>query len=288
MSNKRNTKIAPKPFCKVCFDAGLPEAKYTSHFVKSEPGPKGKTVCPTLLSQECRYCFGVGHTAGYCPIIAENKKMEEKAKKEEARREAALKREDEQKAPKPAVAKKSSNMFAAAFDSSESDEEVSKKVSKPILKKSDTIRGPSTMPAPPSILAAPVKQTVKQPVKQVVIPTKPRTKEEEFPALPSKPKTVVAPVAMTGYASVAAKTPEEYQSEVYEQQLIEKSIKRQIKPFTATKSPAVTKTTTAAAASVQDYYDSWDEDEEEVEAPTPAYKSITNWAAACYSDDEDW
>jgi hypothetical protein len=286
MSNKRNTKIAPKPFCKVCFDAGLPESKYTNHFVKSEPGPQGKTVCPTLLSQECRYCFGLGHTAGYCPIIAENKKMEEKAKKEEARAAASLKREEEQKAPKPAAAKKSSNMFAAAFDSSESDEEVSKKkVSKPILKKSETIRGPSTIQVPASILAAPIKQTVKH---TAIVPAKPRTKEEEFPALPSKPKTVTAPVTMSGYASVAAKTPEEFQREVYEQQLIENSMKRQIKPLTATKSQAQATKTTAAAASVQDYYDSWDEDEEEVEPPKPAYKSITNWAAACYSDDEDW
>jgi hypothetical protein len=284
MSNKRNTKIAPKPFCKVCFDAGLPEAKYTSHFVKSEPGPQGKTVCPTLLSQECRYCFDVGHTAGYCPIIAENKKMEEKAKKEEARAAAALKRDEEQKAPKAAPAKKSSNIFAAAFDSSDSDEEVSKKVSKPILKKSETIRGPSTMPAPASILAAPIKQTVKQ---TAIVPAKPRTKEEEFPALPSKPKTS-APVTISGYASVAAKTPEEFQREVYEQQLIEKSIKQQIRPINATKSraeAASTKSTSAAAAYIPDY-DSIDE--EEAKPQKSLFKSITNWAAACDSDEEDW
>jgi hypothetical protein len=68
--SKRNTK----PFCKVCHDAGLPEKEYTSHYVKSEPGPNGKVICPTLLSQECRFCFSSGHTERYCPVIAENNK----------------------------------------------------------------------------------------------------------------------------------------------------------------------------------------------------------------------
>jgi len=44
-------KKVAKPFCKVCFDAGKSEVEYTSHFVKSEPGIKGKVVCPTLLNQ---------------------------------------------------------------------------------------------------------------------------------------------------------------------------------------------------------------------------------------------
>jgi hypothetical protein len=274
MLAKRNTKIAPKPFCKVCFDAGLPEAKYTSHFVKSEPGPKGKTICPTLLSQECRYCYQQGHTAKYCPIIDEKKKMEEKAAKVEARTAAVLKREEEQKEPKPAPAKKSSNIFDAL--NSDSDEEVSKKKVRMLpLKRSETIRE-STIKAPASILSAPVKQ----PVKQVIKPTKPRSREEEFPALPSKPKIVAAPVTMSGYASVAAKTPEEYQSEVYEQKLMEDSIKRQIKPlFTATKSAA------KVTPTQEHNYDSWD-DETEAAPPKPLYKSITNWAD--YSSDEDW
>ena len=277
MSTKRNTntKIAPKPFCKVCFDAGLPENKYTSHFVKSEPGPNGKTVCPTLLSQECRFCFGLGHTAKYCPVIAKNKKIEEKAQKDAARREVALKREEEQKAQKAAPVKKLSNIFEA-LNSSDSDEDVSKKkVSKLPLKRTETIRSQVTAQV--------------MPVKQVVIQPKPLTREEEFPALPSKAKTVAAPVTVTGYASVAAKTPEEYQSEVYEQQLLEKSIKRQIKPlFTATKS-AATKKIQAATYAQEDYYDSWDEDEEKEEVPSkPANKSLTSWADACYSSDEDW
>ena len=57
---------ADSPFCKVCFDAGLPVADYTDHFVKSIPGPDGKVVCPTLLNQNCRICKKPGHTSTYC------------------------------------------------------------------------------------------------------------------------------------------------------------------------------------------------------------------------------
>lgn len=55
-----------KPFCKVCFDAGKPESSFTSHYVKSAPGPTGKLVCPTLLNQSCLTCGQTGHTSGYC------------------------------------------------------------------------------------------------------------------------------------------------------------------------------------------------------------------------------
>jgi hypothetical protein len=54
------------PFCKVCYDAGLPVADYTDHFVKDQPGPDGKVVCPTLLNQNCRICKQPGHTSTYC------------------------------------------------------------------------------------------------------------------------------------------------------------------------------------------------------------------------------
>lgn len=54
------------PFCKVCFDAGKPESEYTSHYLKSSPGPTGKLVCPTLLNQSCLTCGKCGHTSSYC------------------------------------------------------------------------------------------------------------------------------------------------------------------------------------------------------------------------------
>lgn len=58
---------ADTPFCKVCWDAGLPVADFTNHFVKDQPGPDGRVVCPTLLAQKCLYCGVAGHTSSYCP-----------------------------------------------------------------------------------------------------------------------------------------------------------------------------------------------------------------------------
>ena len=78
-----NTKpavaVAVKPFCKVCRDAGRPESEYTSHFVKDQPGPNGKVVCPTLLNQACRICNKTGHTSSYC--------SQYRSRREEPRRE---------------------------------------------------------------------------------------------------------------------------------------------------------------------------------------------------------
>lgn len=58
---------ADTPFCKVCYDAGLRAPDYTNHFVKDQPGPNGKVVCPTLLAQKCLTCGLAGHTSSYCP-----------------------------------------------------------------------------------------------------------------------------------------------------------------------------------------------------------------------------
>ena len=58
---------ADMPFCKVCYDAGCSVADYTDHFVKDQPGPDGKVVCPTLLAQKCLTCNLAGHTSSYCP-----------------------------------------------------------------------------------------------------------------------------------------------------------------------------------------------------------------------------
>lgn len=81
---------ANTPFCKVCYDAGLPVADYTDHFVKNQPGPGGKVVCPTLLAQKCLVCGVAGHTSSYCTLnrLLERQEVEkthqerEKAKKE--------------------------------------------------------------------------------------------------------------------------------------------------------------------------------------------------------------
>ena len=63
-----------KPFCKMCFNADKTEREYTSHWLRSHPGPSGVVVCPYLLSIECRYCHTNGHTVSKCPILAKKNK----------------------------------------------------------------------------------------------------------------------------------------------------------------------------------------------------------------------
>ena len=68
-NTRRNSVVnsAKAPFCKVCYDAGLTTDDFTSHFVKDQPGPNGRVVCPTLLAQKCLICGVPGHTSSYCP-----------------------------------------------------------------------------------------------------------------------------------------------------------------------------------------------------------------------------
>jgi len=156
-SNKMSSKQFQKPFCKVCHDAGKSEKEYTSHYVRSEPGPNGKVVCPTLLSQECGYCGACGHTPKFCQVLVKNKAAEEKAAKQ-ATRAAAI---QEKPATKPASApsKKSNNVFSALDSDSETE----------------------TRPAKPS---EPCTATFKFVTKQPKQPHKPPA--DEFPEL-SKP-----------------------------------------------------------------------------------------------------
>lgn len=131
MSFRNNNKQVSnkKPFCKVCQDAGKPESEYTSHYVRTMPDKSGKTTvtCPTLLATECRYCYKLGHTTKFCPVIEANKKSEERAIKQ------AVKAVEQ---PKKQELKAKRNAFDAFNDSSDSENEsvakVSKHVSKPI------------------------------------------------------------------------------------------------------------------------------------------------------------
>jgi len=56
--------------CKVCVDAGKAESVYLSHWVKDS---NGVVICPTLLSQNCRYCRLPGHTITHCTLISTKK-----------------------------------------------------------------------------------------------------------------------------------------------------------------------------------------------------------------------
>jgi hypothetical protein len=129
MNAQKNTKsVAQKPFCKVCHDAGKSESEYTSHFVRSDLGPKAKVVCPTLLSLECRYCFEKGHTVSFCVVLKKHKNAD---KKTVARTEfAEVNEKAHTKAPK-----KAANSFGALDQ--DSDEEGSKKAKKQVKPKEE-------------------------------------------------------------------------------------------------------------------------------------------------------
>lgn len=99
-------------FCKVCKDAGKTETEYTSHYVKDKTG---KTTCPTLLNQACKYCKELGHTVKFCKTLKlneKNKRREEFFKKEESKWQEDLN----------LAARKLGSSFAAAFDSESEDE----------------------------------------------------------------------------------------------------------------------------------------------------------------------
>jgi len=121
-STQKKNAVAVKKYCKVCHDAGKSEAEYTSHFVRENPDPNSKVVCPYLLSLECSYCFKNGHTAAYCPIKKQNLRNEKREEGQKQRQEL----EEKSKNEKKTQVKKSNNIFAA-FDS-DSDSEMEEKV----------------------------------------------------------------------------------------------------------------------------------------------------------------
>jgi len=115
MSHRKSNTSVRKPYCKVCHDAGKPESEYTSHYVKETDRRTGimNVICPTLLNTECRYCFGLGHTAKFCPAIAAKGKPDMQIKQ----------RDNANKKASPVVQEKPKNRggFAALLD--DDDEE---------------------------------------------------------------------------------------------------------------------------------------------------------------------
>lgn len=250
-NNKSNNKVSSKVvkcLCKVCFDAGLTEKEYTSHFVRASPDPNSAVVCPTLLAQECRYCFKSGHTVKFCPILEEQKKAEEKAAKQSVReeRKTTFAKPQTKTESKPV---KKANVFAALEASSSDSENEVKQTKKPV-----------TFAKSASVVAA-------KPVSAKRV--------EEFPALCAT-KRVAAPM-MSGYASIAAKSKEQYDAEKYEQELIEKSIKRQIPPI---------KKQIVAATAIRRNWADYSSDEEEDVYVMPKVSEI-DWAEEVEYD-SDW
>jgi Nanos RNA binding domain len=111
------SRVNTKPCCKVCKDAGKSAEEYSSHWPRDNAGA---TVCPTLLSQECRYCEEYGHTVKYCTVLAKDKT--EKAKTEAFwARQKRIKAHAETKVTKPSAVAPVSR-FALLMDDDDSDE----------------------------------------------------------------------------------------------------------------------------------------------------------------------
>jgi len=123
MSYKSNAN--KKPFCKVCHDAGKSEAEYTSHFVRSRPDKNGKcnVTCPVLAATECRYCYNLGHTTKFCPVLQENEKRYKKEKSVAIQYQRPEQRAYSKPIPEPVVEKKYSGAFAALGDDSDQENE---------------------------------------------------------------------------------------------------------------------------------------------------------------------
>jgi len=133
-SYNNKPSASKKPFCKVCHDAGKSESEYTSHFVRSRPDMNGNTkiTCPILAATECRYCYELGHTTKFCPILEENNKRSKKEKSVSIQYQKAEQRAYSRPIPEPVVEKKYSGAFAALGDDSEESEKPVAKVAVPV------------------------------------------------------------------------------------------------------------------------------------------------------------
>jgi hypothetical protein len=111
INNSKQIYSEKKPCCKVCVDAGKTEKEYSSHYVKDL---NGNVTCPTLLSQECRFCHKKGHTTSHCSTLKKQKEVEENSRKHPI------------SPPKKKISSpKKSNVFAyLEMNSDESDDEV--------------------------------------------------------------------------------------------------------------------------------------------------------------------
>lgn len=122
--NKFAAEKTAKKYCGVCHKAGLSEKEYTSHYTKSTPGEKGIVICPTILNNECSFCYNLGHFKSACPAIAERDRMEKKRALEEKRQ---YYKEQKQRATEVKKPTSSRNAFAALRDSSDDEAPVSLK-----------------------------------------------------------------------------------------------------------------------------------------------------------------
>ena len=119
--SRKQTQTIVKPHCNVCYDAKKPMSVYSTHWVKDKTG---KVCCPTLLSQECRFCHKLGHTTKHCSVL-----KEENAKKEKI--EIYKKKSIIQPTQKTQVKEnKNINIYAVLCENNDKEEEMKLKKNK--------------------------------------------------------------------------------------------------------------------------------------------------------------
>ena len=132
-----------KMHCKVCESAKKPMSIVTSHFPKNRDG---FTICPTLLSQECRYCNKKGHTTKYCPRKTKDEdntwvlQQERKYANEKANEKANKK-----------AAKQLLKSFDALYESSDDEKEEEPKKVEPKEESKRYMEAVMKAPAPQAI-----------------------------------------------------------------------------------------------------------------------------------------
>jgi len=138
--------VAINKHCAFCFNAGEPEAIYSSHFLRESKDPHSKVLCPLLLNNVCPNCGKKGHTRKECKnkYKNNNKKVSEPLK------------------PTPTKTAKFINCFDALMGSDSEDEE--KKQHAPSAFKPVTFSDsfPSLPKAATMAAAAPPKAAAKQ------------------------------------------------------------------------------------------------------------------------------
>lgn len=172
---KFKSKMSSKPYCKVCHDSGKSEKEYTSHWVKDR---SGKTLCPTLLNTECRYCFKLGHTAKFCEVLAKNNKAKDKLNKSLAK--------DVKPKPSQGPPKKQVNSFAVLdCDSGSEQEQTPSRLERNLPHKVLEKVAPEEYPALPG------QSLLKVEVKMPVVNSEVKTGWASIAAKPAEVKPVV-------------------------------------------------------------------------------------------------
>ena len=118
--------------CKVCKDAGKSESIFSSHWVKDNAGT---VICPTLLSQSCRYCRLPGHTITHCTLVQDRNNLRNNIKSTLA----VMKKEEKTQKEKVKAEKQSSSgsRFAAFIDYDDDEAVIEKPSQKPSQKPKD-------------------------------------------------------------------------------------------------------------------------------------------------------